>query len=138
MCRASLRCKFDLRERLPVVLGAPARLLVTACTMTALREASRCTEDASVSGAPFVARRFELRRCRHDEPLPVQECIAALIGEDNPHHYGVVTDAEELKNTARRIAGVPLVFLERTFPLLEAPRDYQTKVWRGSRAGSKI
>jgi U3 small nucleolar RNA-associated protein 23 len=51
----------------------------------------------------------------------VQECIAALVGEENPHHYGIITDVETLKNTARRIAGVPLVFLERTFPLLETP-----------------
>lgn len=120
-CRASLRYKFDPKERLPFILGAPVRPFVTGCVMHALRQAARASSDPLVTGAPFVARRVELRRCRHDNPLPVTECFHALIGEENPFRYGVATDDEELKTMMRRVPGVPLVYMERAFPLLEAP-----------------
>lgn len=120
-CLAALRHKFDLRERLPIVMGAPVRLLVTACTMTAMREAAKGAVDPVITGAPFVGRRLELRRCRHDQPLEVSQCIRELIGKDNLHHYGVASNCDQLKDAIRKVPGVPIIFIERTFPLLETP-----------------
>lgn len=122
MCQASLRHRWDLKERLPHLLGGPTRPLVTACTMEALRTLARsCPDDPTATGAPFVGRRLELRRCRHDPILSEAACWTALLAEGNPYHYGVATAEEALKRVARTVAGVPLIFLERTFPLLEPP-----------------
>lgn len=120
-CRSSLQHKFDPKERLPYILAGACRLLVTNCVMHALRQAARTSEDPVVTGAPFVARRLELRRCRHDEPKSVIDCFLDLIGDDNPFHYGVASADEELKGEMRKVPGVPIVYMERVFPLLEAP-----------------
>lgn len=122
MCRASLQHRWDLKERLPHLLGGSTRSLVTACTMEALRELARSSpDDPTATGAPFVGRRLELRRCRHDPVLSEVACWEALLAEGNPYHYGVATAEEKLKRVARAVAGTPLIFLEKTFPLLEAP-----------------
>lgn len=122
MCRASLQHRWDLKERLPHLLGDSARLLVTACTMEALRGLARSfPDDSTATGAPFVGRRLELRRCRHHPVLSEAACWESLLAGGNPCHYGVATAEEELKKMARTVVGTPLIFLERTFPLLEAP-----------------
>lgn len=120
-CRSSLQHKFDPKERLPYILAGACRLLVTNCVMHALRQAARASEDPVVTGAPFVARRLELRRCRHDEPKSVIDCFLDLIGKDNPFHYGVASANDGLKGEIRKVPGVPIVYMERVFPLLEAP-----------------
>lgn len=122
-CLASLRHKFDPKERLAFILGAPVRLFVTTCVMQALRLAARSSVDPVVTGAPFVARRLELRRCHHDEPCSVAQCFQSLIGKENPFHYGVAADDEQVKASIRQVAGVPLVYVERVFPLLEPPTN---------------
>lgn len=121
-CLSSLRHKFDAKERFTTVLGAASRLLVSACVMDELRRLARENpEDHIFTGAPFLARRMELRRCRHEPALSGTECIKSLLGEDNQFHYGVASDDEGLKEIVRRTAGVPLIYMERVFPLLETP-----------------
>jgi U3 small nucleolar RNA-associated protein 23 len=117
-CNAVVQHKFDLNERLLVVLGGKVRLMVTNCVMAALRQDK---SDPKVRAAQGVARAMELRRCRHDTAMPVPQCFADLIDKTNRFHYGVVTNDEELKNLMRGIAGVPIVHLQRVFPLLEPP-----------------
>ena len=121
MCQASLQHKFDLQTRLPVVLGEPVRLMVTVCTMNWLRAQAKQSSDPNITGASLVGRRLELRRCRHKPMLSVDYCIKDLVGSTNPFHYGVITNDDTLKEEMRKIVGVPIVYLERTFPLLEAP-----------------
>lgn len=122
MCTASLRHKFDLKERLGLLLGGPVKLMVSSCVMDTLRAIAKAApEDAIATGAPFVARRLELRRCHHSPAVSVCDCFTQLLGEANINRYGIVTSEDPIKEAARKIPGVPLIYLERTFPLLEAP-----------------
>lgn len=121
-CLSSLRHKFDAKERFTTVLGAACRLMVSSCVMEELRRLAKENPDDHIfTGAPFLARRVELRRCRHAPTLMGTECIKSLLGEDNQFHYGVASDDQRLKEIVRRTIGVPLIYVERTFPLLEAP-----------------
>lgn len=127
-CRSSLQHKFEPKERLPQVLGGACRLFVTNCVMHLLRQAARTSQDPLITNAPFAARRLELRRCRHDEPLDAAACLLDLIGTHNPFHYGVASDSDDLKQQVRQIAGVPIIYLERGTPLLEAPTTLTMRV----------
>lgn len=121
-CVAALQHGLDLKERLPLVLGGAVRLMTTGCVADLLRTRAReHPEDALLAGAPSVARRLELRRCRHDPPLAPADCIASLVGTTNPHHYGVLSHNDALKIALRAVPGVPIVYLERVLPLLEPP-----------------
>lgn len=136
-CRSSLQHKFEPQERLPQVLGGACRLFVTSCVMHHLRQAARTSQDPLIKGAPFAARKLELRRCRHDDPLSVIECFLDLLGTNNPFHYGVASDADDLKQQVRQIPGVPIIYLERGNPLLEAP-TVVTRNAMGERERAKL
>lgn len=122
MCTASLQHKFDLKERLSNLVNGNVRLMVSGCVMDALRaKAKQSPDDPIRTGAPFVARRLELRRCHHSPSLSVQECFMELLGDKNQFRYGIASNCEEVKRACRSKKGIPLVYLERTFPLLEPP-----------------
>lgn len=120
LCLAQ-RHQVDLKRKLEQILGNEVRLMVSGCVMNALKVQSKAGE-AAASSTHNMARSLELRRCRHEkEPKTVGECFKTLIGDDNPFHYCVATASEELKKTVRSVAGIPLLYFERVFPLLEAP-----------------
>jgi len=127
MCRAALRHRLNFKEAIPIILGGAVRLSVTSCTMAELRvqadEARQASEEADqiVTGAPFVARRLDLLRCHHGTPQSSIACISNLIKERSEQHYCVLTDEQELKESCRKSPGIPLLYLERTFVMLEAP-----------------
>lgn len=136
MCLASLQHKFDLKERLTLVTGGAIRPMVSSCVMDALRRTAKQHPDDPIrTGAPFVGRRMELRRCNHSPSLPIADCFKQLLGEQNTFHYGVAANCEEIKGLARSKLGIPLIYLERTFPLLEPPTkatiEATTKMERG-------
>lgn len=75
----------------------------------------------AMRGSVFIAKRFELRSCRHKPSMTSAECIKDLIGADNLNHYGVAGQDLELRKALREILGVPLLFINRGLLLMEDP-----------------
>ena len=74
-CHVALQYKIHIKEQLPKALSAVCKEQVTRCVMEELR---RLGPD--FSGALFIAKRFEMRRCSHKEPVSAAECLASLVG----------------------------------------------------------
>jgi U3 small nucleolar RNA-associated protein 23 len=77
----------------------------------------------AMSGSVFIAKRFELRNCRHkaSPDFTSSHCIKDLIAGNNPHHYGVAAQNAELRESLREALGVPLLFVNRGVLLMEQP-----------------
>ncbi|CAG8691944.1 13523_t:CDS:2 [Cetraspora pellucida] len=69
----------------------------------------------------LALKQFERRRCPHRKPVSSAECLASIIGNDNPHNYCVATQNETLRRQFRVIAGVPLLYINRTVLIVEPP-----------------
>ncbi|CAG8755744.1 18437_t:CDS:2, partial [Racocetra fulgida] len=86
----------------------------------------------------LALKQFERRRCPHRKPVSSAECLASIIGinklivlahthsylregNDNPHNYCVATQNETLRQQFRVIAGVPLLYINRTVLIVEPP-----------------
>lgn len=120
-CRELLRCKVIAKEILPVVLGGAVKIMASACVLDELRRMDEAAVDG-VTGSAFVAKRFELRNCRHPTFGSCStNCLEDLIGKDNLHHYVAAVQNYDLRKKLRDIPGVPLVFVNRGIVLMEDP-----------------
>jgi U3 small nucleolar RNA-associated protein 23 len=117
--------------------------------------------DPLIADLPAIARKIELRRCAHNPPLSALECIKKCIHDglklaleneavggdpqkkplESPFdktkglmRFMVATDDNPIKQLARSIPGVPLIYIERTFPLLEAPTPATLELARNREA----
>lgn len=120
-CVSSLKHKIVPRDQLSVVLGGMAKPMISSCTLEELRKLAAKSRDEEESGAVFVGRRMEQRHCRHSPVQSSEECIKELIGADNPNHYAVASQSDDLKQALRTVAGVPLLFIQRGLLLMERP-----------------
>ena len=119
-CIDTLKIKIAASAALTEVYGGPVKLMTTPCIQAELESHDRKNQ----SGAAFVARRFEVRRCQHDRGSKTgSECIKDLISSKNPHHYCVAGQDPELRQDLRKITGVPLIFILRDTVVMEAPTD---------------
>lgn len=119
-CIETLKIKIAPSEALTEVFGGTVKLMTTPCIQAELTAHDRQND----SGAAFVARRFEIRRCQHDKGSKTgSECIKDLISTHNPHHYCIAGQDLELRKDLRQIAGVPLVFILRDTVVMEAPTE---------------
>lgn len=119
-CIETLKIKIAAVEAFTEVFGGAVKLMTTPCIQAELEKHDR----EHHSGAAFVAKRFEVRRCQHDKGSKTgSECIKDLISTKNPHHYCVAGQDIQLRKDLRKITGVPLVFILRDTVLMEAPTD---------------
>lgn len=73
-----------------------------------------------------VAKQAERRRCGHHEletPLSELECIRSVLDPKgsgtNKHRYVVATQEREVRAAMREVAGVPLVYINRSVMVME-------------------
>jgi U3 small nucleolar RNA-associated protein 23 len=73
-----------------------------------------------------VAKQAERRRCGHHEletPLSELECITSVLDPKgsgtNKHRYVVATQEREVRAAMREVAGVPLVYINRSVMVME-------------------
>ncbi|KAF9347489.1 hypothetical protein BGX26_001029 [Mortierella sp. AD094] len=78
-------------------------------------------EDAS--GAFLASKRFEKRRCKHQEAVDEALCISQIISTSNPHNYVVATQSKKLRVQLAQVPGVPLLYINRANMILEPPSD---------------
>lgn len=93
-------------------------LVVTPCTMALLKSRG---EDAS--GAFLASKRFEKRRCKHQEAVDEDICLSQIISNSNPHNYVVASQSKKLRSKFGQIPGVPLLYINRANLILEPPSE---------------
>ncbi|KAJ3020942.1 hypothetical protein HKX48_009475 [Thoreauomyces humboldtii] len=117
-----LRMRTDLTEALTRVLTGPSRPMTTYCVQNELRSLGWEFKDAVEA-----CQSLERRRCQHSEPVPAAQCIAEIIGTDNQHNYCVATQDLSMRSALRKIAGTPLVYINKSVVILEPPSHATTE-----------
>ncbi|KAJ1975252.1 hypothetical protein H4R34_004405 [Dimargaris verticillata] len=125
-----LAYKVDLRETLPKLMHGRALPLVTPCV---LHELNKRGEE--YEGAAIAASRLGRHSCKHEPKLSGIDCIQAMVGETNAHHYGVCTADIAVRAAMRRIPGVPLFHYHDKELTMEAPSEATKKRCQGGDAG---
>ncbi|KAF9939666.1 hypothetical protein BGZ65_009859 [Modicella reniformis] len=125
--QAALDQRMDLRTMIPNVLCDASKQMATPCTMANLK--SRGEEG---SGAFIASKRFEKRRCKHQEAVDESICLSEIIADTNPHNYVVASQSKKLRLKFAMIPGVPLLYIKRANLILEPPSEASLQ------AGKKI
>ncbi|KAF9916908.1 hypothetical protein FBU30_001103 [Linnemannia zychae] len=116
--QAALDQRMDLRSQIPKVLCDASKQMVTPCTMALLKSRG---EDGS--GAFLASKRFEKRRCKHQEAVDEAICLSQIISDSNPHNYVVASQSKKLRSKFGQVPGVPLLYINRSNLILEPPSE---------------
>lgn len=124
-----VKASYNLVKGLNRTIQAETKPMITQCCIQALY----ATKDQI---AIDLAKSFERRRCNHPpkDPLTPAECIESITNVDgtNKHRYVVATQNHELRKKLRKVAGVPLVFMNRSVMVMEpvsrATSEYAEKI----------
>ncbi|KAF9901338.1 Small subunit processome component, partial [Lobosporangium transversale] len=95
---------------------------VTPCTMAQLK-----SRGEEASGAFIASKRFEKRRCKHQDPVEESICISQIIADTNPHNYVVASQSKRLRVQLAQVPGVPLLYIHRSNLILEPPSEASLK-----------
>lgn len=144
--QAAARFKMRLGSLLATTLHGEIKPMITQCCIrhlydtTATTPAEKADKDAWIT----VAKAAERRMCGHHElpaPLGAEECILSVLDPKgagtNKHRYVVATQDYEVRARLRKVAGVPLVYINRSVMILE-PMGQRTEEVRESEEKSKI
>jgi U3 small nucleolar RNA-associated protein 23 len=117
------RLKLEWRRLLPKLLDAPPELVhlhVSECVLAELESLGDVVGDALAE-----ARELPLLKCRvkhgHSGTCEPGACAAALVGSSNEGKWCVVTQDSDLRNTLRRVPGVPILLISNNVLILEPP-----------------
>lgn len=126
--RDAARFKMQLGHMLSNTLHGEIKPMITQCCIRHLYNAaledgqSQAHKDAWID----VAKQAERRRCGHHEletPLSELECIQSVLDPKgsgtNKHRYVVATQEREVRAAMREVAGVPLVYINRSVMVME-------------------
>ncbi|GAA6073450.1 rRNA-processing protein UTP23 homolog [Tachysurus ichikawai] len=115
-CQAALKNKIQIKEQLPKYFMGEVQLCTTKC---ALKELETLSKD--LYGAKLILQRFQVRRCKHKDPVPASQCLLSMLGQSNAHHYFVATQDRELTTSLSEIPGVPLIYIVLNTMVLDKP-----------------
>lgn len=79
------------------------------------------TELLGLVGASLILKQYPVHECGHTKDTPGSACILSMLGQSNDSRYFVATQDRDLQETCRKKAGVPILYLHKTSPTLEAP-----------------
>ncbi|CAG8732097.1 11254_t:CDS:2 [Racocetra persica] len=114
--QTAIRYKMDICKQLCMVLLGNTKQMYTSCILAEVKKQGKEGLETELA-----LNQFERRRCPHRKPVSSAECLASIIGNDNPHNYCVATQNETLRQQFRVIAGVPLLYINRTVLIVEPP-----------------
>lgn len=116
-CTSALKYKINLKEQIPKFLEAEVKFLTTACCIMEVESLGPATY-----GAMLVAKQFSVRKCGHEKnPLPASECLYSMLSKNNPDHYFIATQDEDLIEKVRNMPGVPLLFIRYNTIIIGKP-----------------
>ncbi|KAI5621494.1 rRNA-processing protein UTP23-like isoform X1 [Silurus asotus] len=121
-CQAALKNKIQIKEQLPKYFMGEVQLCTTKC---ALKELETLAKD--LYGAKLILQRFQVRKCKHKEPVAASECLLSMLGGTNAHHYFVATQDRELTTALMAIPGVPLIYIVLNTMVLDKPSACSVK-----------
>lgn len=113
-----LAAKVNIKDQLPKYLGE-VKLLTTSCCVTELE-----TLGPQMYGAMRVAKQFPIFKCGHSNPISASKCVLSLLAADNPQHFLLASQDQDLRIKARRIPGTPVLYLHGNTPNLEKPSGF--------------
>ncbi|KAH7915356.1 Fcf1-domain-containing protein [Hygrophoropsis aurantiaca] len=116
MCKIAIESKLELSKQLGAVLQGDIKPMITQC----------CVEELYRQGKAFqpavdLAKSFERRKCNHREPIPGDECLTSVVGDENKNRYVIATQSQPLRVKLRTIPAVPIVHMNRSVMILEPP-----------------
>lgn len=138
------RYKMQLGHMLSNTLHGEIKPMITQCCIRHLYTAEAKTPDEKAEKEKWieVAKQAERRRCGHhelEEPLGELECINSVLdpkgGGSNKHKYVVATQELEVRQAMREIAGVPLIYINRSVMILEPMAARSTDVREADEKG---
>ncbi|SCU80133.1 LAFA_0B07690g1_1 [Lachancea sp. 'fantastica'] len=110
------KASFDLVKGLQRTLQAEVKPMITQCCIQAIY-------DTKYQDAIDLAKTFERRRCNHPpkEAKPPLECLESVVNINgvNKHRYVVASQDTDIRNTLRKVPGVPMVFMNRSVMVME-------------------
>ncbi|XP_040835402.1 rRNA-processing protein UTP23 homolog [Ochotona curzoniae] len=116
-CQAALRGRIQLREQLPRYLMGETQLCTTRCVLKELE-----TLGKDLYGAKLIAQKCQVRNCPHfRSAVSGSECLLAMVGDGNAHHYFVATQDQNLSVKVKKQPGIPLLFIIQNTIVLDKP-----------------
>lgn len=120
--------KMRLGKLLQDTLHGEIKPMITQCCIRHLYNAPASTDAERRKKEEWiqVAKEAERRRCGHhelDEPLSALECVRSVVDPKgsgtNRHRYVVASNEGEVRQAMRAVAGVPLIYVNRSVMILE-------------------
>lgn len=145
LIRDAARFKMQLGHMLTNTLHGEIKPMITQCCIRHLYNATpEPGQEKEKEQWIEVAKQAERRRCGHhelDEPLSELECIQSVVDPKgsltNKHRYVVATQEREVRAAMREVAGVPLVYINRSVMVMEPMAGHSAEV-REAEEKSKI
>ena len=127
LIRDAARFKMQLGHMLSNTLHGEIKPMITQCCIRHLYDAvPEPGQERDKEQWIEVAKQAERRRCGHHEletPLSDLECIKSVLDPKgsgtNKHRYVVATQDRDVRAAMREVAGVPLVYINRSVMVME-------------------
>jgi U3 small nucleolar RNA-associated protein 23 len=127
LIRDAARFKMQLGHMLTNTLHGEIKPMITQCCIRHLYDAvPEPGQERDKEQWIEVAKQAERRRCGHhelDTPLSELECIQSVLDPKgsgtNKHRYVVATQDRDVRAAMREVAGVPLVYINRSVMVME-------------------
>ena len=127
LIRDAARFKMQLGHMLSNTLHGEIKPMITQCCIRHLYDAvPEPGQERDKEQWIEVAKQAERRRCGHHEletPLSELECIKSVLDPKgsgtNKHRYVVATQDRDVRAAMREVAGVPLVYINRSVMVME-------------------
>lgn len=116
-CQAALKNKIQIKEQLPKYFMGEVQLCTTNCILRELESLGK-----QLYGAKVIAKRFQVRNCEHLKgPIHASKCLSSMVEGNNPHHYFIATQDQDLMTKIKKMIGVPLIFIIQNTMVLDKP-----------------
>lgn len=143
--RDAARFKMKLGSMLENTVHGTIKPMITQCCIRQLYDAEVEPEQkADKENWIEVAKQAERRKCGHHEfeqPLSALECIQSVVDPKgsgtNKHRYVVASQDREIREAMRQIAGVPLIYINRSVMILEPLAAKTEKVREAEEIGKR-
>lgn len=122
---SSVKGNINLNVDLSQLLSGRVTPMVTECIMQFLRKNGRTNTPALLIGKAC----YRLK-CGHmgSTCISPSECVLAQLGTENPRHFLVATQEDDLKAKARIVAGTPVLSIHGNLLMLESPSEESRKL----------
>lgn len=85
----------------------------------------------------LVVKQFPVHKCGHEKnPIGASDCLFSLLKKSASDHYFLATQDPELTEKVRRLAHVPLIYINMNTIVMEKPQDIAKDIAERSKEAS--